>query len=203
MNRNNHPRLIARFRQIPYLQKQIKMGLVHEIFVNTDHSEEYLGFIPNPCSDRIKAYTNRYQAVFYFKVWSIWKERKYLKLFSSTQIWELHLNNPFTAHGFDPYQSQNFVLEEEAASFFKESVGESLSGAHYFTKGKTILLFYSLSAFEHFEERLLKVNRFLDHLNLGRIGTKARLEFDHDMMIKDGEDAHQDDNNGLDALEIE
>lgn len=107
--RNSHLRLITCFKQIPNFFQQIKVGIVYEIFVNTDHPEEYTRFITNICSERIKAYTTFFQTVFYFKVWSIWEEREYLKLFSSIQILEFHPNNPYLAHVFDPYQRQNFI----------------------------------------------------------------------------------------------
>lgn len=94
MNRNNHPRLITYFKQIPHYQQQINIGLVHEIFVNIDHPEEYLGFIPNLCSDWIKAYITRYQAIFYFKIWSFWEERKYFKLFPLFKFGSYTTTNP-------------------------------------------------------------------------------------------------------------
>lgn len=41
LNRYNHPKLIAHFKQIPRFQRQIKLGIVHEIYVNTNHPKEY------------------------------------------------------------------------------------------------------------------------------------------------------------------
>lgn len=65
LKRYNRPRLIACFKQIARFQRQIKLGIVHEIYVNIDHLEEYAGYIQNICSERIKAYTTHYQAIFF------------------------------------------------------------------------------------------------------------------------------------------
>lgn len=85
LNKFNRLRLIICFKEIPRFQKQIKLGIVHEIYVNTDRPEEYTGYIPNICSERLRSYATKYQTVF-FRIWSIWEERKYIKLFPSAQL---------------------------------------------------------------------------------------------------------------------
>lgn len=111
LNKFNRPRLITCFKKIPRFQRQIKLGIVHEIYVNTDHPEEYTGYIPNVCSGRLQSYATKYQTIFFCRVWSIWKERKYVKLYPSVQLWELHPNNTQPTHGFGKYSKQDFVLE--------------------------------------------------------------------------------------------
>lgn len=161
LNRFNRPKLITCFKEIPKFQRQIKLGIVHEIYVNTDHPEKYTGYIPNVCSEKLKSYATRYQTVFFFRIWSIWKERKYIKLYSSIQLWELHPNNLQLAHGFGKYSKQDFVLENEATyaakEFFQVAYEEALSGAYSIYEGKIVLFYDYLSAFEASEEKAQKV----------------------------------------------
>lgn len=83
LNKFQKPRLITCFNEIPLFQRYIKLGIVHEIYVNTNHLEEFVGHIPQICSDRLRTYATRYQTVFFFRIWSVWEERKYIKLYPS------------------------------------------------------------------------------------------------------------------------
>lgn len=40
-NKNKSPRIITSYQDIKSCKKSIFMGLVHEIFINTNHLEEY------------------------------------------------------------------------------------------------------------------------------------------------------------------
>lgn len=46
LNWNERSRLITCFEEIPKYRRQIRLGIVHEIYINTKQPEEYRGFIP-------------------------------------------------------------------------------------------------------------------------------------------------------------
>lgn len=54
-NQFNRPRLVAYYREISQFQRQIKVGIVHEIYVNTNHPEEYTGYIPKLCLKQLRS----------------------------------------------------------------------------------------------------------------------------------------------------
>lgn len=84
------PRILACFREISKYQRHIRWGIVREIYINTSYPEDYQGYISDICSQKLREYTTRFRKNFMFCVWSIWKERNYIKLFPSVQISELH-----------------------------------------------------------------------------------------------------------------
>lgn len=116
-----------------------------------------------------------------FRIWSIWKERNYIKLFPAVQLWELHLLCELPNHDMTRYSKENFVVENEAKyatkEFFRMAYNMAVSGAHSILEGKTILFYDYVSAFEDSDLRIQKMTRFLDSLNLGTVGTKAQQEF--------------------------
>lgn len=89
LNKFKRPRLLTCFKEIPKYQRHLHLGIIHEIYVNTDHPEEYKRYILGICSNKLREYFNRFQTIFMFHIWSIWEERNYIKLHPSVQLWEL------------------------------------------------------------------------------------------------------------------
>lgn len=58
-------------------------------------------------------------------------------------------------------------------------------GAHSITEGKTIMLLDYMSAFEPSEERINKVTKFLESLQLGRIGLTGKSSIPFRLMDKE------------------
>lgn len=55
-----------------------------------------------------------------FKVWSIWEERNYIKLFPFVQLWELHQMIEPPNHEYTKYTKIDFNSEAEQVQAAKE-----------------------------------------------------------------------------------
>lgn len=115
--------------------------------------------------------------MFFFRIWSIWKERKY----TSVQIWELHFYNPLPAQVVGRHSLQDFDTIKEAKDaakeFFKVAYETANSGVHSIFEGKTEILYDYISVFEDSDTRVNKVLQLLESLSLGRIGSEAKINF--------------------------
>lgn len=119
--------------------------------------------------------------MFFFRIWSIWEKRKYIKLYPSVQIWELHSYNllPAQVVGRHSFQDFDIIKESKDATkeFFKVTYETANSGVHSIIEGKTEILYDYISAFEDLDTRINKVLQFLESLSLGRIGSEAKTNF--------------------------
>lgn len=172
---------MACFHEIPSYQRQIRLEIVYEVYVNTNHPEEYTGFIPDICSSRVKKYTSRFQNTFFFRIWNVWEERNYIKLYPAIQLWELHRVFEQSNHETVKYTKNDFNADNDAKYAAKEFVrmayNTTISGTHSIQESKTVLLYNYESTFEDSDNRVQKMTRFFESLHLGRIGSKAHEEF--------------------------
>lgn len=130
---------------------------------------------------KIKKYATHHQTIFFFRVWAIWEERKFVKLYPSIQMWELHSYNPLPVHGFGRPEKEKIDFPEEAKlaayELFKVVYETTIIGAHSIEEGQMVLLFEYLSDFENSEIKIQKVMSFIESLSLERIGSKATEGF--------------------------
>lgn len=135
------------------------MGLVHEIMVNSNHPEEYESILPSIRIQRIKAYSTKYQVIFFFSIWSIWEERKYLKLYPSVQLWELHTHNPVLSEPCSKLPLINLVKETKAAAktFFTEAYEQAVAEKCSIHIEGNIMLYDYVASIEKSETRIPKM----------------------------------------------
>lgn len=128
-NKNKFRRIIFCYQDIRSCAKAISMGLVHEILVKSSHPEEYEDILPPICVQRIKAHSTKYQVNFFFRISSIWEERKYLKFYSSIQLWKMHSHNPIPSNSCTqlPVLDLNKETMKAAKEFFNEAYNQALS----------------------------------------------------------------------------
>jgi hypothetical protein len=200
LNESKRPRVVACFQEIQKYKKHIRKGIVHEVYLNTNHPEEFEDCIPDICKTKVMEYANRFQTIFKFKIWSIWEERQYIKLFPSIQLWALHRVTENPDHSFIKFQKKDFYEEKErlqaAKEFFLKAGRISQYESHSIYEGKTILFLDTLS-FQPSEPKVNKVRDFLQSLSIGRIGTMAQEEFFEDEELEMAQ--NDEDNNSLDS----
>lgn len=83
------------------------------------------------CTQRVKAYSTRYHTIF-FRIWAIWEERHYLKLFPSVQLWELRRENHIPSDPYDNLPILDLTKEFHLAAkeFFHEAYAQGTSIVH-------------------------------------------------------------------------
>lgn len=191
------------FQDIKLCQKAITIGLVHKIFVNSSHSEEYDDFIPSICAQRVRAYASRRQSNFFFRIWAICEERQYLKLYPSVQLWELHAQNYIPTDPCEklPILDLDKEIHQVAKDFFTETYTQGTSSVHSVHIDGNILFYDYISAFDSPEIKVPKVLEFLAGLQLGKKGMKVKEEFYTELDAKGDNMEEEDRNQGDDALD--
>lgn len=127
LNQYKRPRLQACYNEIPSYQRQLILGICHEVYINTRHPEEYKGFIPNLCSSKAKEYTTKFRTNFMFRIWSVWEERNYVRLYSSVQMWELHQVVELPNQEYVKFSKKDLVTQNEALAVAREFFQEDHS----------------------------------------------------------------------------
>ncbi|KAJ6844125.1 hypothetical protein M6B38_254695 [Iris pallida] len=187
---NGYIHLVCCFQKIVNMMLQINKGFVHEVFICTSDKELYETTIPKICWEAAVAHSSRFQAMFRFRVWNIWEERRYIKSFPSYQICELHRLEGDPGLQFSPFKKGNFHEAKErygtAREFFIEAQKLNQSSATLSCSGKVILANYLCSRPEDDDTESALLQNFLTNMNLGPVGQQAKDDVNSEDLLMAG-----------------
>lgn len=173
----------------------VGMTIVHFLYVNTNGPEDFVEYIPDICKQHVMTYATRFQHIFRFQIWSIWEERKYIKLFPSVQLWKLSKVTSTPDHDYRKFDKKTFLEERErlhaARAFFKKANFIGTSTTSFVHEGKTIIFVDTL------QDRTTPntVSEFIETIQLGRIGGMEQEQFFEDLeFIRTHSPPHRSDN---------
>jgi hypothetical protein len=210
LNENKRPRLVACFQEVQKYKPHIRKGIVHEVYINTSHPEEFEGCLPDICKQKVMEYSSRFQTIFMFKIWSIWEERQYIKLYPSVQLWILHRITDNPDLQFVKFQKKDFLEDKErrlaAKEFFDKAGRIAQYTSHTVYEGKTVLFLDTLN-FHPGTKKTNNVKEFLETIHLGRTGSMAQEDFLTDEELRlaqenENDGGHSTDSEMLANLEI-
>ncbi|KAJ6852187.1 hypothetical protein M6B38_254440 [Iris pallida] len=187
---NGYIYVVCCFQKIVNMMMHINKRFVHEVFICTSDKELYEMTIPEICWEAAVAHSSRFQAIFRFRVWSIWEERRYIKSFPSYQIWELHRLEGDPGLQFSPFKKENFHEAKErydaAREFFIEAQKLHQSSATLSCSGKVILANYLCSMLEDDETEYTLLQKFLTNMNIGPVGQQAKDDVNSEDLLMAG-----------------
>ncbi|KAG0453878.1 hypothetical protein HPP92_025182 [Vanilla planifolia] len=174
------PRIIACYEEIPKYRQHLRRGIVHKVFLNTKHPEDYTGYISELCKNYLESYSTKFSTTFVFTIWTVWEEREYINLYSSIQLWILGKDSD--PPRLEPFQQSLFneeqIRRQAAKDFFQKIDFGSKYLAKKVTFGKTVYLIDTLAPeLEQQETRERKMKRFLQSIKLGKIGLEEKRNY--------------------------